>query len=148
MSFTDGPYITAACFCDLVLEDKSGVLSLIRIVDTVIHAAVGPMPPKDLQPFGYTTNLVLMLKSGMAHGRYDLRIVPNMPDGSTGDAITVTCHLEGEEKGQNIVGQIAHQFTMEGLHWFKVYLEEDLLTAIPLRVRYDRVVTAAPRLPG
>src|SRR3989442_1538663 len=114
MSFTDGPYITAACFCELVLEDKTGVLSLIRIIDTITHAAIGPMPPKDLQPFVYSTNLVLMLKSGMAHGRYDLRIIPNMPDGSTGDTITITCHLEGEEKGQNIVGQMSQQFKMEG----------------------------------
>jgi hypothetical protein len=89
--------------------------------------------------------LVLALKSGMALGRYEVRIVPQRPDGIKGNPISFTFHFEGDERGQNLIGQINLQFTQEGLHWFKIYLcdddQEDLLTAIPLRLKYNRVIT-------
>jgi len=58
------------------------------------------------------------------------------------DELTVTVHFEGEEKGHNVITRMALTFEHEGLYWFKVYLGEELLTAIPLRVRYNRIVTA------
>jgi hypothetical protein len=140
MSFENGPYVTAACFCESVLEEKTGVLTLVRIIDTVTHSGFGPTPPKDMPAFAYNFLLAVMLKSGEAHGRYDLRVVPQQPDGSTKDEITFTFHFEGEEKGQNVVAQINYQFALEGLYWFRVFLEEEFLTAIPLRVRYNRII--------
>jgi hypothetical protein len=146
MAFEGGPYIQAACFCDTVIEDKTGVLSLIRIVDTVTHTAVGASPPEDMPEFPYAMKLVLMLKSGMARGRSNLRIVPQLPTGETEQGATVTAYFEGEEKGQNVITNINYIFRIEGLYWFKVYLDETLLTAIPLRVKYDRaVIASAPR---
>lgn len=143
MSFEDGPYVTAACFCDVVLEDKSGVLSLIRIVDTLIHTEAAPEPPRDMPAFTHTMFLVVMLKSGNARGRYNMRVIPQLPDGSTENDVILTVHFDGEERGQNIIGQIPFQYTMEGYYLFKVMLEDELLTAIPLRVKYNRVKTAA-----
>jgi hypothetical protein len=142
MSFEDGPYVTIACFCDLVLEDKSGVLSLIRIIDTLTHTEAAPEPPREMPTFQYKNNLVVMLKSGAARGRYELRIIPQLPDGSTEREIALTAHFEGEERGQNIIAQLDFRYKMEGYYLFKVMLEDELLTAIPLRVKYNRVKTA------
>jgi len=137
---TDGPYIQAACFCDMVIEDKAGVLSLLRIIDTLTHSVASPTPPDEMSPFGYTLKLVLMLKSGAARGRHNLKIVPELPNGTTQPPTEVTVHFEGEEKGQNIVADMNFVFTLEGLYWFNVYLGETKLTSIPLRVKYNRLV--------
>ncbi|MCL5429095.1 MAG: hypothetical protein M1347_04740 [Chloroflexi bacterium] len=144
MSFSEGPYVQAACFCEQVIEDKSGVLSLIRIIDTLTHTAAGPEPPKDLQPFTYNLKLVLMLKAGSARGRFTLQLTPELPTGEARKTVDITVHLDGEEKGQNIITNMAFTFEHEGLHWFIVKFENEILTQIPLRIRYNRVITGAP----
>lgn len=145
MPFEGGPYVQAACICENVIEDKTGTLSLIRLIDVLNTTSAGPNPPEDMPPVQYTGKLVLMLKSGLAIGRNTLRIVPELPSGETQGEMSVTVHFEGEEKGSNVVSELRYTFTKEGLHWFNVYLGGDKLTAIPFRVRYNRVVTG--RLP-
>ena len=137
---TDGPYIQVACFCDTVIEDKQGVLSLIRIIDTLTHTEAGPNPPEDLPAFGYLLKLVIMLKSGAAKGRHNLKVIPELPNGSTQEPVDITAHFEGEEKGQNVVADMNFVFTLEGLYWFNVFIGEAKMTAIPLRVKYNRIV--------
>lgn len=139
MAFEGGPYIQVACFCDSVIEDKTGVLSLIRIIDTVTHTEAGPSPPEEMPAFPYSFKMVLMLKSGKARGRANLRIVPELPTGATLDPFTVTVHFDGEEKGSNVITNMALNFEVEGLYWFNIYLEDNLLTAMPLRIKYNRV---------
>lgn len=147
MTYQTGPYVAAALFCESVLEEKTGVLSIIRIVDTLTHNSQGANPPNDMPSFTHTMFLVISLKSGMARGRNELRVQPQQPDGSTKEEINFTFHFEGDEKGQNVIVQIAYQFEMEGLYWFKVFLEKHQLTAIPLRVRYNRVVIGTRSAP-
>lgn len=138
MPFQGGPYVQLACFCEMVIEDKTGVLSLIRIVDVLTHAESGPNPPQIMPPFPYRLKLVLALKSGRAQGRHELRVVPELPSGETREAMLITLHLEGEEKGQNAIIDVAMVYELEGLYWFKVYLGDELLTEVPLRVKYSR----------
>ncbi|MFV2045158.1 MAG: hypothetical protein ACC700_18230 [Anaerolineales bacterium] len=140
MPFDGGPYVQAACFCDSVIEDKTGALSLIRIIDTVTHTEVDPSPPEQMPPFPYSMKFVLMLKSGQARGRANLRVVPELPTGATMKPFELTAHFEGEERGQNVITNMALKFEVEGLYMFNVYLDEELFTAIPLRVKYNRVV--------
>jgi hypothetical protein len=37
-----GPYLQMAVFCDRVLQEKGGVISIIRVVDRLIITATGP----------------------------------------------------------------------------------------------------------
>ncbi len=140
MAFTEGPYVQVACFCEQVIEDKTGVLSLIRIIDTVIHTQAGVTPPSEMPTFPYKSKLVLMFKSGRAQGRHELKLVPELPSGETESPATFTIHFEGEEKGQNIVIDFVFAFRFEGLYWFKVLIDEEQITALPVRVKYNRVV--------
>lgn len=140
MAFEDGPFVQAACFCEMVLQEGSGVASLIRVVDTINHRAHGPEPPEEMQPFLYKLTLVVMLKSGSARGRHELKIVPEKPDGSTLDPVIHSFHFEGEEKGHNVFLNMNMTFEYEGLYWFDIFLGDEKLTAIPLRVKYLRVV--------
>ena len=146
-NYGDGPFIQAACFCETVIEDKSGVLSLIRLIDTLIHTQAGEAPPEELPPFSHTFKLVIMLKSGDAKGRFNLRVEPELPNGSTEKNVIVTAYFEGEEKGQNIVADMAYLFKLEGLYWFNVFLDDKKLTSIPLRVKYNRVMIGTSHQP-
>ncbi len=147
MSFVDGPYVQAACFCEQVIEAKDGPLSLIKIVDTLWHQEVGPTPPEDLPAFQYQLKLVLMFKSGRAEGRHEVKVVPELPNGESETAVMQTVHFEGDEKGVNIVLQFVYVFRLEGLYWFKVLIDNELATKIPLRTRYRRVVMELPPQP-
>lgn len=141
MTFEHGPYVQAACFCDMVLEDKTGVLSLIRIIDTLTHFERGSDPPQQMPQFGHRLKLVLMLKSGRAQGRHVIRVMPELPTGEADEPVFVSVHLSGEERGHNLIADLQYVFRMEGLYWFRVLLNDEPLTAIPLRVRYEPVRT-------
>lgn len=142
-----GPYIQAASFCDGVIEDKHGVLSLIRLVDTLISMAQGSDVPSEMPPVQWAGKLVIMLKAGRATGRHELAITPELPSGETKDPLKYSVQMIGEERGQNLVVNFAHTFTMEGLYWFRVDFDGNFLTRIPFRVQYNRVVTGTSKKP-
>lgn len=141
MPFETGPHIQVAAFCEQVIEDKTGVLSLIRIIDVLTHTASGPEPPAEMPPVRWRLKLVLTLKADRARGRHEIRIVPEQPSGETKQAMQLSVNLEGEERGQNIVADVVYEFALEGLYWFNVYFDETLLTRMPFRVKYQRLVT-------
>lgn len=135
-----GPYIQVAAFCEKVLQEGDGVLSLIRIVDTITQEVEikGTPPPETLKeapPLRYRLKLVLMLKAGKARGPHQVKITPILPTGETKTPFIGTLHFEGEEKGANLILDFAFEFPFEGLYWFEVCLNEHLLTQLPLRVR-------------
>jgi len=82
-------------------------------------------------------NALVSLKSGTAKGRFKVKIRPEAPSGELLPAIEVPVLFEGEERGVNLILQIAIQAEHEGLYWFDVFLEEGRLTRIPLRVVYQ-----------
>ena len=141
MAFEEGPYIQVAAFCEQVIEEKTGVLSLIRLIDVLTHTATGPEVPPEMPPLLHGLKLVLMLKSGKARGRHEVRIVPELPSGETKEPIVLSVHFEGDGRGTNVIVEINFNFTLEGLYWFKIYLGEALLTRMPFQVKYSRVVT-------
>lgn len=145
MAFESGPYVQVAAFCEKVLEEKDGVLSLIRVVDRITHTVAGPAAPSDMQPFPYQLMLVLTLKTGQARGGYDLKIVRELPSGvrEESEAPSLRMYFEGEgDRGQNLIFQMQLIFEQEGLYWFDVFLDEQLLTRLPLRVVYARISQA------
>jgi hypothetical protein len=141
MKFEQGPYIQMAGLCDQVIEDKTGALSLIRVIDTITHTEARPDAPVEMPHVTYPLKMVIMLKSGRARGQHELKIVPEMPSGETKPPLTRSIQLEGEEQGINHIVNMIFTFTIEGLYWFNVYFDDSPLTRIPLRVKYNRVVT-------
>ena len=145
MPFEGGPYVQVATFCERVLEEKDGVLSLIRVVDRITNTATSPGTPQTMQPFQHQLILVLALKTGQAQGGHNLRIVRELPSGirEESKAASFRIHFEGgPDRGQNLVLQMQIAFEQEGLYWFDVFLEEQLLTRLPLRVVYARIAGA------
>lgn len=141
MTFEQGPFIQAAALCEQVIEDKTGVLSLIRMVDTITHTEARPDAPIDMPPVTYPLKMVIMLKSGRSRGRHELKITPELPSGEIKHTFTRSIQLEGEERGTNNIINMLFTFTMEGLYWFNIYLDDSLLSRIPMRIKYNRIVT-------
>ena len=139
MPFEGGPYVQAACFCDLVIEDKSGSISLIRIIDNLTRTAPSGNIPDTLDPFIYNLKLVIMLKADKVVGRHTVHIEPELPNGSTLPKVSLNIQMKGEEFGANIIMNMPFQFTLEGLYWFFVYFDDALITKIPFRVIYNPI---------
>ena len=140
--FEHGPYVQVAAFCERVLREVDGVISLIRIVDVINHSG-GADPPKDMPPFRYPLILALTVKSGKARGRHEVTIIPELPSGETMATSTISMQMEGEGRGTNIVSRIDIEYTMEGLYWFAIRFDDQILTRLPLQVRYTRQVTGS-----
>jgi len=144
MSFEKGPYLTLASFCEQVIEDKSGVLSLIRIVDRMYIITQGPTAPEQMPPATLNWFLVLSLKSGEARGTLPVKIEPELPSGIRLYPISMSAHFEGGSRGINIVAKLDFKLEMPGIYWFRVYVDDRFFTQIPIEVIYSRTVTAPP----
>lgn len=142
--FERGPYIQIAAFCERVLRETDGVVSLIRIVDRITHTEHGSMAPRDMPEVRYPLTLVLTLKAGAARGRHDVTITPQLPSGETLSPITVGVQMEGEHRGTGIVSRIDIPYKLEGVYWFTIAFDDIPITRLSLEVRYSRLVTGPP----
>jgi len=134
-----GPYLKIAAFCDKVLQEQDGVISLIRVIDQINSTAKGPGAPKEMPPLDYQIFAVISLKSGSARGKHTIAIKQESPAGlMISPAFEQQVVLEGEERGHNLVVNMQLKFDEEGLYWFHVLLDDELLTKMPLRVTYLR----------
>jgi len=124
----------------MVLRDDTGAFSLIRIIDTITHIEAGSEPPDEMPPIEYDLFLVLILKAGMARGRNEITVVPELPNGETIEPMRFPVQFEGEERGVTINAKIKMPLRLEGHYWFSVKIEDHQLTNIPLRVKYNRVI--------
>jgi hypothetical protein len=139
---TGGPWLAAAVFCEKVIEDKEGALTLVRIVDRITTTAVGQGTPDEMPPTPITIALVAAFKSGTAKGRSDFRIEVEAPTGlRTPIAQALSVIFEGEDRGANLVLNLQFKAEHEGLYWFDLFLDKGLVTRVPLRVVYQRQET-------
>jgi len=75
-----GPYLELAVLCERVLEERDGVLSLVRLVDRLEVTVPGPAGaagPAALAPVQLFA--VVGFKSGQARGRHQLRLTLERP---------------------------------------------------------------------
>ena len=144
MPFERGPYIAAATFCEQVLQEASGVLSLIRLVDRITTTASGPEPPLEMPTTQLNLTLAIAMKSGDVRGSHPVRITPQLPSGETLAPITLSVHLEGNNRGQNLLSQMNMPLEMPGVYWFLIHFDDLLMTKVPLEVIYSRIVTPGP----
>ncbi|MEX1253551.1 MAG: hypothetical protein WEE64_04345 [Dehalococcoidia bacterium] len=142
-----GPFLTTAVLCEKVLEDKDGVLSAIRIVDRIIQTAVGTEAPDEMPPVPVNLTALISFKSGAARGRHTIKLRPETPAGFSLPETALQIHFEGEDRGANLVLQLGLQANQEGLYWFDVLLDDQLVTRMPLRIMYQRLQTAGAQPP-
>lgn len=144
MPFERGPYLNVAAFCEQIIEDKSGVLSLIRIVDRMQITVQGAAAPSEMPPTMLNWILVLVFKSGDARGSHDVKIEPELPSGIRLQPIVLPAHFEGGNRGANIVTRVNMPLQMPGVYWFRILLDDQFVTQIPVEVIYSRIVMPGP----
>jgi hypothetical protein len=136
-----GPYVNAAVFCDNPLEDKTGIISVIRIFDRL----EGELPP-EFQP-GEAVLLnawfFVAVKSGDIKGRHRLQLVLVAPDGSEQTASECEFEFLGEEHGHNLRANLMLQIHGDGLFWMNVLIDGKVFTRAPLRVVLKKPSTAS-----
>ncbi|HZV52104.1 MAG TPA: hypothetical protein VFD49_20360 [Candidatus Dormibacteraeota bacterium] len=142
-----GPYLSSAFLCERVLEEKDGVLSAIRIVDRILVQGQAP-PGAEAPPMpsvGIRLIALIALKNGPARGSRRLELIPKAPSGLKLPSVSVPVLLEGDDdRGVNLRLQMNLQAREEGIYWFDVRLDGELLTRMPLRIVYQIVTTTAP----
>ena len=141
MASDRGPYIATAVFCETLLTEASGVLTLVRIVDRMTSTAVGPNAPEEMPPTRLNWTLVIALKSGDARGSHPVKITPQLPSGETLRPVILSAHFEGGNKGVNLLSQLDMQLPMPGIYWFHIHVDDQFMTKVPLEVIYSRIVT-------
>lgn len=139
-----GPYLKAALICESVVEDKQGVLSLIRVVDRVISTAIGRDAPATMPAFNHRLMAVVMLTSGEFTGSAEISLTLQGPAGLRRALGTSGVLFEGNDRGVNLVAEMNMTIETEGLYWIEVHLAKELLTQIPMRVVYSRVSQNLP----
>ena len=139
-----GPFLQLACFCEKVITDNTGVLSLIRIVDRFTQTVTGVEVPEQMPPFIISNlQVVVSLKAGEARGRYTLKLRPEDPSGIQLPAAEVPIQLTPGPGGINVVTDFQLAVQHEGVYWFDVLFspgggaEDWLLTRMPLEVLYQ-----------
>lgn len=134
-----GPHVQVATFCEKVLQEQDGVLSIIRAVDRIILSAPAAGAPAELPEGGVVpATLVVCLKADDAHGRHPITVRGQQPSGVYLPDQTFDATFERDERGVNLVLNMGLP-AMEGLYWFDVLVNDALLTRVPLRVMYQRV---------
>ncbi len=139
MSDTGGPYVQTAVLCEKVLQEKDGVISIIRIIDTLNITASGPQSPEEMPAGQVNLPAAITLKAGMLQGKYWLKIVPVAPSGKRMQETPVSVYFEGNDRGVNVILNMNLLVKEEGVFWFEVSVQDQLLTRIPLRVVYQRL---------
>jgi hypothetical protein len=146
--FEHGPYLTVAALCDRILQEKDGVISLIRVIDKITSSPVGPGTPAEMPPIPVNVSLVIMLRAGDSGGNYTVTIRPEGPTMASPPTETeVPVSFSGAPgEGANLVVNIAMVATTTGLYWFSILLDGYLLTRVPLRIEYSPLRTGVQGL--
>jgi hypothetical protein len=139
LGFDTGPYVNAAVFCEKAITEQDGVLSLIRVVDQINVQAQGPEAPDELPPGGLIQpTLVLVFKPGEARGSQRVRVDIEHPDTIIRKGPEQSFSFTGgPNNGVNIVALTQIALSTTGLYWANVYVNDRLVTRVPLQVSYS-----------
>jgi hypothetical protein len=132
------PYITAALLCEKVLQEGNGTISIIRLADRMGYQTAGM--PAGVKPATIISGLV-SLKSGPVTGNHVIKIFVENPIGKRTEVFTFPVTLMGKDHGQNIILNMTFGIEQDGLYWFDVAFDEEVLTRIPLMVVQEQTPT-------
>lgn len=130
------PYLTAALLCDKVLEEKNGTLSVMRVIDRVEFQKAKDIP--EIEKLGIKPGIplsgLICVKSGPMVGKAHVYLDEVRPSGTRKRLLTFEADLKGGDHGQNLIINMMLGIEEEGLHWFEVFIEDTLMTKIPLMI--------------
>ncbi|HLA10043.1 MAG TPA: hypothetical protein VJ023_05450 [Pyrinomonadaceae bacterium] len=136
-----GPYVAVACLCEQVIEDKRGRFSFINLIDRLTIATRDQASPEQMPAITLRAKAVLIFKSGFFRGPATVKLALRSPTEQIAGQSVFPVLFEGDDRGVAIVTNLNAILQEEGLYWADVYLQDQIVTRIPLRTIYQRVVT-------
>ncbi len=141
-----GPWIVMAVFCEQVIEDKQGVLTIVRVIDQVNVEVSGTEAPERMPPGAIRLTFVITVKAGDSHGRFEIETEVEEPSGITKPISSHSVTIPAAHYGANLINRITLGVQHEGVYWFNVKTDGRVLTRAPLEIRYIR--SSSPSLAG
>lgn len=140
-----GPFLAMAVFCDSVLEDKDGVLSAIRIIDTC-NVMIAPNAPANIPsaefPATIRQNALITLRTGGSGTKHRLTFVVEDPEGERSEAYDTQVKLGAEpHAGLNVKTSATFTVKRSGLFWLDVIVDGHVLTRMPLNIQIKKLRT-------
>lgn len=130
-----------ATFCEKVLREGDGVSSIIRMIDRFNVQG----PSEEMQPIVLQFMVYIGFKSGFLRGKQKISLRPKSPKGMDMPAMDIPVLFEGDDdRGPAIAFQVNWPVEEEGLFWWDLYLNDELITRMPLRVDYQQVRMPIP----
>jgi hypothetical protein len=129
------PWLNLAVICEKILQERDGAISIIRVIDrwNFVGAA------KEMGPQVMRFHFFIMFRAGILRGKQRIHIRPHSPSGQDLPAMEFPVLFEGDdERGIAVATEAQIGVDQEGLYWFDVYLEDELVTRMPLRVTYQQ----------
>ena len=131
-------YLSVAVFCEKILMENDGGISIIRIFDRFNIGGQAPTMGNQVLRF----QILLLFRSGILRGKQLVRIRPHSPTGRDLPALEIPTLFEGDDERGNILrADLNFVVDEEGLFWFDVYLNDQMVTRMPLRVTYRQSAT-------
>lgn len=136
---SSGPYLVAALLCEKVLQEKDGTISVIRMIDRITLTVSTLGSPETIPSTIINLSALISLKSGSARGKGIVKLRVETPSGLKLLDQLLPVLFEGDDRGVNLIVAFNMVIDQEGVYWFDVLLEEQLLTRVPLRILYQRI---------
>jgi hypothetical protein len=135
------PFVTAAMFCEKVLQEKDDIISVMRVVDRLQYGVElvptesikQPELPEPIKPVIPIQGLI-SVRSGPMSSDYTIRLVMERPNKERRDILSVPVKFVSPDVGQNIILNMGIAVNEDGLYWMDVFCGEDLLTRVPLMI--------------
>ena len=128
-------HLAIAVFCEKVLREADNVVSIIRIIDRFNIQCITP----ELQTQTFPCTIFISFKSGFLRGKQIISIRPKSPDGMDMPSMHIPVLFEGDaERNNHLIASINLTIEHEGLYWFDIHLNEELITRMPLRIAYQQ----------
>jgi hypothetical protein len=138
-----GPWLAAAVFCDMTLEDTTDrALSIIRIIDS-INLLLPPNTPPEIPSEEHKVPAhvagLLCFKTGDSPGEHSLRVVAHSPTGKKQTVHEQMIPFSPEPYGGgNLRLNITVKVNKGGLFWFHIFLDDKEVVRMPLQITVKR----------
>jgi len=131
------PYLKLGTICERVLDEKDGVLSLIRIVDRFTITVTGKEPPDQLPRVLRLLTIIMSWVGGLGSHEAAFNIIS--PGGETQRSPqSWSFTLDAISRGHNIIITLPVSMPKEGVYWIEFILNDQVKSRIPFQVIYKR----------
>lgn len=130
------PYLKLGAICERVLQEKDGVLSIIRMVDQFTLTVAGKEPPDQLPEGEALLTIVMSWVGGL--GRHEAVFNIVSPGGEAQPSPrSWSFTLDAINRGHNIIVTLPVKIRREGIYWIEFILNGQVKSRIPFQIRYE-----------